>query len=150
MNKTLSQFENTIEEISNLKKLHNSQLLEPISEGKWSIREIVGHLYYWDKYNLEQMVPKMSEGANLPVFPDHDQQNNEAILYLRNQSVESIINDFICTRRELIEGILLLDGDVKFTIGNGKRQFSSESFIKIFIKHDAHHLKQINEKLNNR
>ena len=83
MNKTLSQFENTIEEISNLKKLHNSQLLEPIHEGKWSIRDIVGHLYYWDKYNLEQMVPKMSEGANLPVFPDHDQQNNEAILHLR-------------------------------------------------------------------
>lgn len=148
MDKILNDFEKTIDEISILKEVHNSLLLEPVREGRWSIREIVGHLYYWDKYNLEKMVPKMSKGASLPPFPDHDQHNKEAISYLTNQSVESIINTFINTRQELIESMLKIDGNIRFTIGKGKRQFSGESFIKTFIKHDAHHLEQINEKLN--
>ena len=96
------------------------------------------------------MVPKMSEGAKLPSFPDHDQQNKEAIVYLENHSIESIINDFINTRKKLIEDLLNLGDKVRFTIGTSKRQFSGESFIKIFIKHDAHHLQQINEKVNSR
>lgn len=149
MIKTLNQFEKTIDEIIKLKELDNALLNEPIHEGKWSIREIVGHLYYWDKFNLEQMVPKMIEGAILPEFPDHDQHNKEAIANLKNKSVETVINDFANTRRELIKSLLNLDDEVRFTIGKGKRQFSGESFIKIFVKHDAHHLKQINEKLKN-
>lgn len=148
MDKILNEFEKTIEEISMLKEVQNAELLEPVHEGKWSIREIVGHLYYWDKHNLEQMVPKMSNGASLPPFPDHDQHNKEAVSYLTKQSVESIIDSFINTRQELIESMLKIDSDIRFTVGKGKRQFSRESFIKIFLKHDAHHIKQINEKLN--
>lgn len=148
MNKTLNQFEKTTEDISRLKDVQSSQLLDPINEGKWSIREIVGHLYYWDKYNLEKMVPKMTDGANLPQFPNHDEHNEEAISYIKDHSVEFIINAFIVTRTELIESILKVGEDTRFTIGEGKRQFSGESFIKIFLKHDMHHLQQINEKVN--
>ncbi|WP_313898491.1 DinB family protein [Lederbergia sp. NSJ-179] len=110
---------------------------------------MLGHLYYWDKYNLEKMVPLMANGANLPQFPNHDQHNKEAISFLRNHSVESIIDAFIETRKELIEHISKVGEDVRFTIGKGKRMFSGESFIKIFVKHDIHHLQQINGKLNN-
>ncbi|MFD1607401.1 DinB family protein [Oceanobacillus luteolus] len=101
---------------------------KPISEGKWTIREIVGHLYYWDKYNLEIMVPKMANGVNLPPFPDHDQHNKEAISYLRDNTVESIIDAFIETRKELIKRISEIEEDARFTIGEGKRQFSCESY----------------------
>jgi uncharacterized damage-inducible protein DinB len=149
MKKTFSQFEKTIDEVMKLKEISETVLCEAISEGKWSIREIVGHLYYWDKFNLEKMVPLMAEGADLPNFPDHDQHNEEAMLFLKDNTVESIINNFVVTRKELTERISSLDGDVRFTIGGGKRQISGESFIKIFIKHDAHHLKQITEKLHN-
>lgn len=145
----VKQFEGTIDDIQKLKDVQESQLNEPIAKGKWSIREIVGHLYYWDKYNLEIMIPKMTDGANLPPFPDHDQHNEEAISYLSGQSVDSIIDAFIETRKELIENISKVGESVRFTIGKGKRRFSSESFIKIFVKHDIHHLQQINEKLNN-
>lgn len=148
MNKTLNQFEKTIEDISELRNVKDSQLLDPIREGKWSIREIIGHLYYWDKYNLEEMVPKMTDGANLPQFPNHDEHNEEAISSIKDHSVESIINAFIITREELIESISKVCKDVRFTIGKGKRKFSSESFIKIFLEHDMHHLLQINKKLN--
>src|SRR5690625_2429871 len=143
MNKTWKEFEKTIGEIEKLKKVENDKLLEPIREGKWSIREIVGHLYYWDKYNLETMVPKMTDGANLPPFPDHDQQNKEAMSFLKEESADAIINSFITTRKELIDSTAKVDKNIRFTIGKGKRQFSAESFIKIFLKHDIHHLQQI-------
>ena len=149
MNKTLIQFEKNIDDISKLKDIQESQLLEPISKKKWSIREIVGHLYYWDKYNLEIMVPKMKNGATLPEYPNHDQHNAEAISFLSGQSVKSIISAFVVTRKELIESISKEEGNVRFTIGKGKRQFTVECFIKIFLKHDIHHVQQINEKLNN-
>ena len=149
MKKILSQFKDTLDDIQKLKDVKESQLKEPISKGKWSIREIVGHLYYWDKYNLEKMVPIMANGANLPQFPNHDEHNKEAIAYMEDYSVESIIDAFIETRNELIESIFKVGEDVRFTIGKDKRQFSGESFIKIFIKHDIHHLQQINGKLNN-
>ncbi|WP_010094517.1 DinB family protein [Ornithinibacillus scapharcae] len=149
MKKVLKQLEDTLDVIRKLKDVHKSLLKEPISEGKWSIREIIGHLYYWDKYNLEKMVPEMTNGANLPEFPDHDQYNEEAISYLRDSSVEAILDAFLETREELIKSISKVGEDVRFTIGNGKRQFSSESFVKIFVKHDIHHLQQIKEKLKN-
>lgn len=149
MKKVLKQFEDTLEVIQKLKEVQESQLRDPISKGKWSIREIIGHLYYWDKYNLEKMVPAMTNGANLPQFPNHDQHNEEAVTYLIDYSVEAIIDAFIETRKELIESISKVGEDVRFKIGNGKREFSGESFIKIFVKHDIHHLQQINEKLSN-
>ncbi|WP_277584932.1 DinB family protein [Psychrobacillus antarcticus] len=149
MKKILEEFEETIDAIKKLKAVQESKLNEPISKGKWSIREIIGHFYYWDKYNLEKMVPIMANGVNLPQFPNHDQHNKEAISYLRDNTVESIIDAFIETRKELIDSVSKVEEDVRFTVGKGKRQFSGESFIKIFLKHDIHHLQQINSKLNN-
>ncbi len=148
MNKTLNQYGKTIDEVLKLTETSSIKLCEAISEGKWSIREIVGHLYYWDKFNLEKMVPLMDQDADLPKFPDHDQHNEEAMTFLKDYSVETIIDNFVVTRKELSERLSSIDGEVRFTIGGGKRKFSGESFVKIFVKHDAHHLKQINDKLD--
>ncbi|MFS0671794.1 DinB family protein [Ornithinibacillus sp. 179-J 7C1 HS] len=147
MNKTYQQFENMITEILNVRDKEESLLTDPISKGKWSIREIIAHLYYWDKFILEKMVPQMAQDAKLPEFPDHDSYNNEAITYLKDHSVESIIELFVNTRKRLIKSLMRIGDDVKFTIGKGKRHFSAESFTKMFVKHDVHHLQQISEKV---
>ncbi|KAB8129198.1 DinB family protein [Gracilibacillus oryzae] len=147
MNKTLSQFEKMVDRVTELKAIPEEKLSDPVKEGKWSIMQIVGHLYYWDKFNLENMVPNMTDDGDLPQFPDHDQHNEEAMSVIKEYSVESLIDSFVITRKELIERISEVGKDVRFTIGGGKRKFSAEAFIKIFIKHDAHHLKQIDEKL---
>ena len=148
MNKTLNSFNKIIDEIKNLKEVEVAYLTEPISKGKWSIREIIGHIYYWDKFNLEVMVPKMIDGEVLPEFPNHDQHNAEGIQYLSGQSAESIINTFIETRIKLVEDLANIPEKTRFRIGKGKRQYSAEAFTKIFLNHDLYHLKQINEKLN--
>jgi hypothetical protein len=146
-----NQFKNTIGEIMKLKKFPQSVLSEQISHGKWSIREIIGHMFYWDKFNLEKMVPNMFNGAMLPPFPDHDLHNQESVSYLdKYDSVEAIMDAFVITRKHLIEKITMIDNDIKFKIENEPHEFSTESFIEIFVEHDSHHLKQIQEKLKHK
>lgn len=147
LNNTLRQFEEMIDHILQLKEVSEDKLREPIKEGKWSIVQIVGHLFYWDKFNLEKMVPHMAEGSDLPRFPDFDQHNAEAMSFIEDYSVGSLIDLFVHTRKELHEKMTGLGEDVRFTIGGGKRKFSAESFLNIFTKHDLHHLEQITEKL---
>jgi uncharacterized damage-inducible protein DinB len=139
----------TIEELSRFKGLHEHRFLEPINEGKWSVKEIIGHLFYWDKFILEKHVPFMNQGAVLITFPDHDEHNSEAIQYISAfKTTSSLIDEFVEKRRQLIETMSGIDSDVKFTIGSGKRQFTVEKYLNIFIHHDNHHLKQIKERLS--
>lgn len=142
--KAVMHYGNAIEEISRLKGMDEQRLLEPIKEGKWSIKEIIGHLYYWDKFILEQHIPNMAEGARLIAFPDHDLHNKEAIRFIgRYIKVGTLIDDFIQKRKQLMDSISQVESTAKFTIGTGKRQFTVEKYLKIFIVHDVHHLKQI-------
>src|SRR6476660_229432 len=139
MNKTIKQFEELIDQCKTYKELDEKLLATPINEGGWSIREIIGHLYGWDKYNLMYMVPNMRHGADLPEFPDHDDQNESVINRLQDHSVYEVIDLFLKNRKELIQMISSVNPEDRFTIGGKKRAFSAESFLKIFVKHDVHH-----------
>ncbi|TSB47962.1 DinB family protein [Alkalicoccobacillus porphyridii] len=143
MKKIVEQYSQTISEISILKQMDEILLITSIKEGSWSIREIIAHLYGWDDYNLKHMIGSMAPGANLPAFPDHDAQNERAVESLKNKTVYEIIDLFTDRRKECVDAILKVEPKTRFTIGGGKRAFSAESFIKIFVKHDAHHLGQI-------
>lgn len=146
---TFIQFGQTVEELEKLKKYPETILTEPIAKGKWSIREIVGHMFYWDQFNLAEMVPYMSHGAKLPSFPDYDAKNREAVAYIdRFDSVASIIDAFGKTRKQLIESISQIDDTIQFTMGNEPHELSTESFVNIFVEHDSHHLKQIQTHLD--
>ena len=52
MNKTFKHFKEMITEVLPLKEEQAERLEAPIKEGKWSIREIVAHLYGWDQFNF--------------------------------------------------------------------------------------------------
>lgn len=148
-NKAALNYGQTSEEILKYKEFDEQRLLEPISEGKWSVKEIIGHLYYWDKFILEKHVPFMNEGTSLNAFPNHDLHNREAIEYISVfTTTGSLIDEFVLNRRLLIETVSGIDNNVKFTIGSGKRQFTVDKYLKIFIDHDIHHLKQMNERLS--
>ncbi len=47
------------------------------------------------------------------------------------------------TREKLIENIIGIESSVRFEIENEPYEFSTESFVEIFVEHDTHHLKQI-------
>lgn len=147
MKQTFKQFAETIDEIEKLKQVPEETLLEPIREGKWSVRDIIGHMQGWDSLILGMFVPEMAKGANLPPFPNHDVFNAASIESIEGLSAREVIDRFIHTRKQLVGAVSVIDQDVRFTIGDGKRQFSAESLIKVFLKHDTHHLEQISEKL---
>ncbi len=137
-----------IQKVESIRSENNEVLQDPIKEEKWSIREIIGHLYGWDIYNAEEMVPLMKREETLPEFPEHDLFNAQVIQGLDGFSVEEIIAMFIDERRKLVERLENVDPNARFTIGSGKRRFSAESFASIFVKHDNHHLKQIQQKIS--
>ncbi|WP_413377544.1 DinB family protein [Alkalihalobacillus sp. 1P02AB] len=147
MNKIITQFELMLDEMDPLNSVEENKLTEPVEAGKWSISEIIAHLYGWDKYNLEIMVPKMTAQNNLPAFPEHDPFNEKTLQSVEGKSAFEIIHMFVQTRKQLVAALSEVDKEIRFTIGTGKRAFSAESFTKIFVKHDAHHLTQIKGKL---
>lgn len=149
MNKTIKQFGELIDQCKTYKALDEKVLTTPVNEGGLSIREIIGHLYGWDKYNLMYMVPNMRHGADLPAFPNHDDQNESVLDGLKDKSVYEIIDLFLESRNELIQMISCVNPENRFTIGGKKRAFSAESFLKIFVKHDVHHDKQMKQYLAN-
>jgi uncharacterized damage-inducible protein DinB len=141
-NKLFVYYENAIFEVLKLKEIPESSLLKPIQEGKWSVRDIIGHLFYWDKYILDRLVPHITNNAILPPFPDFDLHNQEAIKYIeRYNTVISLIDEFSQTRKQVIEKMSRIENNIKFTIGT--ENFSKDSFITVFIEHDTHHFKQI-------
>jgi uncharacterized damage-inducible protein DinB len=141
-NKLFVDYENAIFEVLKLKEIPESSLLKPIQEGKWSVRDIIGHLFYWDKYILDRLVPHITNNAILPPFPDFDLHNQEALKYIeRYSSVISLIDEFSQTRKLVIEKMFCIENNTNFTIGT--YNFTKDSFIIIFTEHDTHHLKQI-------
>ncbi len=142
---SITQYKDNLEEIMDLASLPEDKLLAPIQEGKWSIKEIIGHIFYWDKFILEEMVPHMEQGGVLIAFPDHDLHNHEAVKYITNFQVQEVFEQFANTRNELLDKVSLIPNDVRFTIGKGKRKFSTDSFLKMFVSHDQTHVKQIYE-----
>lgn len=146
--KNYERFTEIIGQVEVLKNIERIKWNQPISDGKWSIREIMGHLYFWDKFILETMLPKISDGAHLPKFPDNNMYNQKAIKYIEQYNQhESIINEFIQTRRELADGLNAIPNEARFTITADSSIYSIDSFVRMFIEHDAHHLKQINSYL---
>lgn len=143
MTQRITDYEKTAIYVEQLKIFKEEKLITPIIKGKWSIREIVGHIYYWDCFLLKEMLPNMNHGADLPAFPDHDLHNEEAIEYLYGKSAKEIIDMFVEKRTEFMKEITSIDNGSKFTIGGSKRQFTADSFLKIFINHDKHHIKQM-------
>ncbi|MGD7052159.1 DinB family protein [Sutcliffiella horikoshii] len=141
---TYVAFQYNMEFFNSFATKDETELIKPISTGKWSIRDIIGHIYFWDLFLLEYMVPEMKDNGVLPDFPDHDNYNEKAIQSIKSfTDTNSLIEEFIITRKKLIANMENLDQEVRFTIGNKKRKFTPESFLRMFVQHDIHHMEQI-------
>ncbi|MBD0383232.1 DinB family protein [Paenibacillus sedimenti] len=143
-NKVLNQFADFLLWVEKLKETDKDLWLKPLSTGKWSLREVLTHIMYWDKNSLEMMVPNMAEDAKL-FFVDIEKHNQEAAVYAQTyNSLDTLIDDLIKTRKQLLD--LLeekYDDTTIFTIDN--RNYTYKKFVHIFIHHDEHHKKQIED-----
>ncbi|WP_172798798.1 DinB family protein [Paenibacillus sp. FJAT-26967] len=141
-NETLKQFADFLLWVGELRRTGQNLWLVPISAGKWSLREVLTHLMYWDKNNLETMVPLMTEGAQL-FFVDIEKHNQEAAAWAQSyRTLDALIDDVIAVRQQLLELLeVKYDNTTAFTIDY--EDYTYRKFVDVFIHHDEHHKKQI-------
>jgi len=149
--KPIEQLQAFIPYIEELRNYPDIFWEQPIAPGKWTLKELVCHLWNWDRYSVDTMVPIMGHGALLPAFVDVEEHNAEARVLARSfASPADLVEAFVGIRTALIRQIAeKYDSQVRFTIGGGKRKYSYDSYMEIFTHHDEQHKEQIEEMKRN-
>jgi len=99
-----------VEELQNYTKLLNrlhgvddKVFITPISDGKWSIRDIVVHIMMWDKDCVDKTLTKLNSGEDVILEEDVDPLsfNNRAVEYGRTLSKKDVIDQSLLRRNQL-------------------------------------------------
>src|SRR5690625_3008014 len=98
----INDFEKFTEYVDSLREIERRRFFEPISDGKWSIGEIISHISFWDKYIREETLPCMKLNAVIESI-DFDTLNNQAADYaLSGVSQQHILDKQIAERTKLV------------------------------------------------
>jgi uncharacterized damage-inducible protein DinB len=143
--------------ITVLKNIDTNTWFTPISKGKWSISEVVSHIYNWDNHLIFEIIPCVKRGQGME-FPDFDSYNKKASEYAKSGvSQLDLINNAIAVRETIVNTLLKVSEQdlCKPLTSNGVSHcpHTGESYsliyiIKEFIEHDKHHIQQITQYLN--
>lgn len=133
-----------IEWVNSLRKLEKEQWRKPIQEGKWSTSEIIGHLIPWDEFVLQKRIPYFFTGETMPDSPNAEIINYEAAVKSRQSEQDTIITEFIETRKQLLEALYEIDDDLWLQeISIGTRNLTLYQYFLGLVQHDRHHFEQI-------
>ena len=101
--KTIFRYKEFTEWTDTLHDVHESIWLQPISDGKASVGEIISHLQNWDSYLIFTIIPALKNGEGM-VFPDFDSFNKIAYEYARSGiPKDRLLDEFKQTRLHLVE-----------------------------------------------
>lgn len=142
----IKEFEAFIPFVVSLKEYDDGHWNLPITEGKWTVKDIICHIMLWDKYFYEEAIHKIKSQEPLTVrHLNFDKFNANAIEYANSQTMDSIINQFIEYRSKIINDISGLSDEeyIRDYIDGDKKKFSIRKYLRGFIPHDKHHRKQI-------
>jgi len=121
----------------------------PLDVGKWRIHDVVSHIYLWDQYFLEGAIKPISTDSPLTLKHIHfDDFNKTAIEIGKNQTKQEIINLSLQLRNAIVDEINSQDTykfEKEYIDGEGNK-FIIETYLRDFIWHDRHHMKQIEER----
>jgi hypothetical protein len=140
------EFKSFIDFVESLKAIDEVYWNKPLSEGKWSMKDVICHIMLWDKYFYEGAIEKIKHGE--PVKVKHlnfNEFNANAREYAKNQTRDDIIDQFIMYREKIIADIIDLSEDeyIKEYKDGDKKKFTIRSYLRGFISHDKGHGKQI-------
>jgi uncharacterized damage-inducible protein DinB len=130
----------TFEEIcAVLRAFSREQQLLVGATSKWSAKDVLSHLVYWENETLARL-RSMRDGSYIPQSISKDELHtlNEAQVEARSQrNLESLLDEFSATRleiRKLYTGVLT-------------EQYQSEPRLKMVfghcVRHCGHHLAQL-------
>ncbi|KMN45661.1 DinB family protein [Bacillus sp. LK2] len=142
--KIINHYEQSIDWVRSLKHLSEEKWRMQIDKDKWTIAEVIGHLIPWDEFVLNQRIPYLFQGTQLPKSPNVNLVNYQASIDSKSKTKGELINQFIMVRKKLINTINDLTDELwTQNLILGKNKVSLYSYFLGLIEHDLHHYKQI-------
>ncbi|EZH68089.1 hypothetical protein DH09_01520 [Bacillaceae bacterium JMAK1] len=137
------------DEIKKLCRLLEQRLETPLQKGKWSIKQTVGHMYYWDQYILKEIIPSITNGATIQAFPDHDLFNEKATEKSNRYAAKEMLQTFLKQRRQLLAAYEKYPETIEFTIEHEQGTMTTKALRTKFEEHDLQHIKEMSSFVDN-
>ncbi|ACT01363.1 DinB family protein [Paenibacillus sp. JDR-2] len=151
-NEILHSFKNFSNWIRSLENMNETLWFAPIAKNKWSISEVIAHLFNWDRYLISEILPAVQSGNEIS-FPDYDTFNKRASEYIQSGiSKSKLIDETVATRQLLVQLLheMTIERLTRRLTVNGVSNCPSTGahysliyIIKEFTEHDTHHKQQI-------
>lgn len=155
MYENLKKLNDTINWYQSLLNYKSELMIMPIKEGKFSVKEIIAHLYKWDEFLLNIGIPSILENGRLQ-FPNIDEYNSNAAKESMNIEFASVIELAIKRREAVVKSFLENESFSEKEIsinGHTQKPNSNENYtfyylLEDFSEHDKHHIRQVEEFLH--
>jgi uncharacterized damage-inducible protein DinB len=133
------------ENFSLLKSLSEEQSKHRYAPGKWSIRQIIGHITDHERIMIYRSLRfSRKDKTALPGYDQDVLVNNSRF---DEQTSGQLINDFENVRKASISFIDSLSSEQLSLTGTAwKYELTVEEFLKATIGHELHHMRIIREK----
>ncbi len=142
--KILREHQRYLEWLDSLQSYSEEEGRKPYREGKWSPKEIIMHLAEWDRFTLENRLPRMKEGEIHERYPDFQEFNAKAAATANKQTFKQTLAHAKEQRTKIMEQLQKVDEtewEKIFYIG--EHPMSIRRYFTDFIEHDLHHKVQI-------
>ena len=120
----------------------DDEMRQPMGEGKWSIKDTLGHLAAWEGEIVKAFEQKArGERPTIGDITDFEAFNQAEAKKRKDKSVEEIRAEFNATRERLLAAVNALpdEGDV------WSPERSTAKMLDVVIQHDKHHCKSIRD-----
>lgn len=128
-----------------IRSLDNEQALYSYAEGKWSVKEIIGHLIDSERvFAYRALSFARGEQQHLPGF-EQDEYVQEA--WFDERSLQSLADEYLTVRNSTIELFKSLAEDTLLKKGTASgNPFSVRALLFIIAGHERHHLDILQER----
>lgn len=127
--------------------LPEPQLLIPIRAGGWSMRNIVGHIYYWDRFLIETVIPAAKSGKPVRHWPHPDIYNHSALASIEGRRARWVLEQGTKIRSILLDQLTDMEPGTPISIPDNPELKTLDDVIKLFDSHDKHHIQHIEQYL---
>lgn len=126
-----------------IKNISEADLSEQLYVGKWSKKEIMGHLCDSAINNLQRFVRIQYEGKPFKITP-YDQVNWVMIQNYQKMDSGEIVELWVCLNKQILRIIEdLSEEKVSYPCQVGEQVMNFGWLVEDYLKHLTHHLKQI-------
>lgn len=129
--------------------LSNEQALYRYGEGKWTLKEVLGHIVDTERIMAYRTLCfSRGEEQSLPGF---DQDEYVATATFNDRSLDNLLREYRAVRESTIALLESFSGSTLEQRGKAnQKEFSVRSLIWVLAGHEAHHLKIIRARYLNK